>query len=67
MMIQTQKLSYGENDEQIAFLNAIVERYGRAHDPALKPLIDELLARIDQLTTTQSARLLQLYDQRVHG
>jgi|HubBroStandDraft_4_1064222.scaffolds.fasta_scaffold16912_4 hypothetical protein len=66
MMVQTQKLSYGEHDEEIAFLNAIVKQYGEHHNADFKPLIDSILARIDHLTTTQNARL-ELYDQRVNG
>ncbi len=65
-MIQTQVLTYGhERDEEIQFLNRIVKRYGDYHSPEFKPLIDELIARIDHLTTAQHAKL-ELYDQRVH-
>jgi hypothetical protein len=67
MMLQTQVLSYGKHDEEIATLNQVFALI-KAHYPGgypleLHPTVTYVLKRLDDLMTTQAVTL-RLYDQR---
>ena len=66
MMVQTQRLDYADNCEQISALNKIladIQRKGN-FTPDLQETVDFILARLDHLMLGQKAHL-SLYDQRV--
>lgn len=69
MHIQTQVLSYGKHDDEIATINqslAIIKaNYPQGHPAEIHPLVGYLLARLDHLMTAETAQL-RTYDQRGH-
>jgi hypothetical protein len=66
MMIQTQRLDYPDHREEIKSLNEILSLIEQGSRPLPEndvKAVEFLLARLDHLMTTDSARL-KIYDQR---
>lgn len=65
MFIQTQRIDYPDHREEIASLNSIladIQAKG-TFAPELQPVVDKILARLDQLMIASQAQV-RLYDPR---
>lgn len=65
MMIQTQRLEYPNHSDEITSLNRIlveIETGSRPLPPSLVKTVEYIIARLDHLMTTDTARL-KIYDQ----